>query len=389
MIRKLSLLLGMGALFVGATSEARTQLTPSPVREFATLQLSPSGYHLVNEKRSVGLLKGTNIVSFTWKNVSIDDASLVLTPLNNQDAVRLIGLTYPPNESGAVLAEIYSDRDVVTTFQVSYLLGNLEREISYLSTVTVDGKKWKISREGTVFNRSGERFNQVKVDLGDGLTYSGPLDHPEGRKVQKGTGGEMPIKPVYRLTLRDMPMVGGAPQPLNPAFLYELKNDSTISPTKAALSPGKMRLFQNDRQGTQAFTGEDRIPTLAFGEKTELSIGTAQDIRIKWFLDEDEERNAEKARRSSLDTDRYTVRADRYQKIRMELKNFKDEAVQVLVTIPAAYRSGVKVLESTHPTKMEKNYYDGVTVVVDLPPGGKEVKSVVELLYQDYVFNNY
>lgn len=384
--RFLGAALAAAALASPLTTQARTALTPAPVRENATLQLSTSGYHLVNEKRTVGLLKGTNLVSFSWKSVSIDDGSLILTPLDHQDSVRLIGLTYPPGESGAVLAEIYADEDTVATFRVSYLLSALELDNSFTGVVENDGKSWQLEREGTVFNRSGERFDNVAVNLGGGLDYTGRLDYPEGRKVSRQTPAGQKLNKRYRLTLYPMPWVGGAPQPISPELLYLVKNDEAINPAKEVLPTGKLRLFQLDKQGSQAFTGEDRLAPLAHGETAEVRISTGKDIRIKWFLDEDKERNITKARYSRTEPDSTTVRADRYQKYRLELKNFKDEATEVWVTIPASYHTGLKVLSSTHPAEVEKAHTGGVTVKISLPPGGKEVKSVVEILYPDYVF---
>ena len=183
-----------------------------------------------------------------------------------------------------------------------------------------------------------------------------------------------------------MPWVGGAPQPISPELLYLVKNDEAINPAKEVLPTGKLRLFQLDKQGSQAFTGEDRLAPLAHGETAEVRISTGKDIRVKWFLDEDKERNITKARYSRTAPDAMTVRADRYQKYRLELKNFKEEATEVWVTIPASYHTGLKVLSSTHPAEVEKAHTGGVTVKISLPPGGKEVKSVVEILYPDYVF---
>jgi len=351
--------------------------------------LGDTGFHLVTEVRAVGLLKGTNIVAFSWKAVAVDGASLTLTPLTNAGDVRLIGFTQPAGESGTLLAEVFADKDVVASFRVSYLLGNITRDVSYQGVLNTSGNSWLLKREATVFNRSGERFERIDVDLGSGLRHSGGLDSPEGRKVWLDTASAIPVKKVYRRLLTPMPFVGGAPQPLNPELYYVLVNERSFNPQQGVLSTGKIRLFQTDKAGTQAFLGEDAVRDTAFGEKAEIRGGGARDIRIKWFLDKDEDRNVVRARRSAQEPDNYLIRADRYRKYRIEVKNFKADAALVYVTIPVEFQTGVTVQKSSHPTEIERNYTDGILVKIEVPGGGKEVSASVELLYPDYQFNTY
>src|SRR5688500_4246990 len=100
-------------LLAGSGVQARTALAPEPPRESARLQLGDTGFHLVTEVRAVGLLKGTNIVAFSWKAVAVDGNSLTLTPITNANDVRLIGFTHPAGESGTLLAEVFAEKDVV------------------------------------------------------------------------------------------------------------------------------------------------------------------------------------------------------------------------------------------------------------------------------------
>ncbi|MBI5496469.1 MAG: hypothetical protein HY904_15710 [Deltaproteobacteria bacterium] len=379
-VSTLLMLAGAGLL------QARTAMTPTPRRDKANLQLGERG-HLVNETRTVGLTKGTNTVLFSWKNVVIDPGSLMLTVLGGGDDVRVIGFTFPPGDSGAVEAEVFAEKDAVTTFRVSYLLGNITRETSYQGVLDGQGGAWRIHKEATAFNRSGERFDDVDVALGSGLSYRGPLGMPEGRKVNAMTPSPIPSQRIYRVPLSPMPYVGGAPQPLTPELFYVLVNDTALTPDKSALLPGKIRLFQLDRQGSQAFLGEDLLPTVAHGEKAEVRGGGAPDLRVKWFLDKDEDRNVVRVRASAQEPDTYVIRADRFRRYRIEVKNFKTEPASVRAVIPVGYQSGVRVEKSTHPTEIEKNHTDGITVRVDAPGGGKETVATVDVLYPDYVFN--
>lgn len=375
-------------LLAASLTQARTALTPAPTREHSNIQLGDAG-HLVNETRTVGLTKGANTVMFSWKNVAIDPGSLTLTPLTGGSDVRVIGMTFPPGGSGAVLADVFADKAMVVTFRVGYLLGNLGRENSYQGVLDQGGEKWRFHKEVTVFNRSGERFEDTEVSLGSGLSYKGPLDNPEGRKVNGATPSPVSSKRIYRVRLNPMPMVGGAPQPLTPELFYVLTNDTSITADRSALLPGKIRLFQLDKGGNQAFLGEDMLPVVASGERAEVRGGGAPDLRVKWFLEADEDRNAVHAKRSAQEPDMYVIRADRYRRYRIEVKNFKEETAQVHVVIPVDYGTGVKVMQSPFPTEIERGHQEGITVKMEARGGGKETVAKVEVLYPDYVFNTY
>jgi len=117
--------------------------------------------------------------------------------------------------------------------------------------------------------------------------------------------------------------------------------------------------------------------------------GGAPDLRVKWFLELDEDRNVVKARRSAQEPDNYVIRADRLRRYKIEIKNFKAETAAVYAVIPVDYGTGVKVQSSTHPTEIEKGHTQGITVKIDVPGGGKETVAKVEVLYPDYVFQTY
>ena len=371
-----------------SSATARTALSPAPTRDSAHLEVDYNGT-LLNEVRTVGLLKGSNTVAFSFKGVAIDVRSLRISVVDGGDDVRVIGFTMPPGESNAVLADVYANRERVATFRVSYLLGGVTRDMSYSSVLETSGDSWRITREATVFNRSGERFDDVKVAIGSGMSYAGTLGMPEGRKVTAQTPKALAVKRIYRVPLVPMPMVGGAPEPLTPELFYVLDNDTALNPGKLPLMAGKLRMFQLDRAGTQAFVGEDLLPVVSHGEHAEVRGGGAPDLRVKWFLQVDEDRNPTKARRSAREPDTYNVRVDRFRRYRVEVKNFKKETASVWAVIPVNWSTGVKVLKSTHPTDVERSHTDGITVKINAKGGGAETVASVDIVYPDYVFVTY
>ena len=63
---------------------------------------------LVEEERVLTLQKGPNQIDFSWRGVHIDPDSIRIRILSHPDKVRLISVSYPPEEA-ALTWNIYSD----------------------------------------------------------------------------------------------------------------------------------------------------------------------------------------------------------------------------------------------------------------------------------------
>ena len=81
------------------------------------------------------------------------------------------------------------------------------------------------------------------------------------------------------------------------------------------LPAGRVRVFQNDTDGSQEFIGEDNIDHTPRDEKVRVTIGNAFDIAVE---------------RAQMDYRRITDRVSE-QDIQVKLRNHKKETVTVVV----------------------------------------------------------
>ncbi|MEA3232526.1 MAG: hypothetical protein U9Q05_12295, partial [Thermodesulfobacteriota bacterium] len=127
-------IIGWIVLMVGLTipfmAQARTTLVALPERDATVIRLDNPMATLIEEERQLTLQKGLNKIDFSWKGVNIDADSIRLRMIDHPGQVTLLNVSYPPNEA-ALIWEIASEDDFVETVRISYLLGNIDRLITY------------------------------------------------------------------------------------------------------------------------------------------------------------------------------------------------------------------------------------------------------------------
>ena len=111
-------------------ASARIKLVALPERAATIIRLDNPNATLIEEERVLTLQQGTNQVDFSWQGVQIDEDSIRLEVLDHPDSVTLLNVSYPPGEA-ALVWEIASAGDYAETVRISYLLGNIDRLITY------------------------------------------------------------------------------------------------------------------------------------------------------------------------------------------------------------------------------------------------------------------
>ena len=109
---------------------ARVKMVSLPERGDVVIRLDNPAATLIEEERILALQKGLNRVDFSWKGVRIDPDSIRLTLLSHPDRVRLLNVSYPPDEA-ALVWEISSDGAWEEKIRVSYLLAGIDRLFAY------------------------------------------------------------------------------------------------------------------------------------------------------------------------------------------------------------------------------------------------------------------
>ncbi len=307
-------------LVIGAnTVQARIKLVALPERAATVIRLDNPQATLIEEERVLTLQKGLNKVDFSWKGVNIDEDSIRLRALDHPDNVTLLSVSYPPNEA-ALVWEISSDGDYAETVRISYLLGNIDRLITYKAIAdkaetAVDLKSFLVLR-----NFSGEDFEQARVLLDYGETFEQGIDHEETKQLLFLSADTVPIQKVWTF---DAAKLSWDPEKLENRNVgipvsYRIVNDTKSNLGEFALWSGKARIFQDDGHGSTIFLGEDVTGLVPVGEKMELYIGDSRDIVVTQRKMRDAQINLRR------NNDERVILYDTDELITAKIENFKD-----------------------------------------------------------------
>ncbi len=262
-------------------AEARIKLVALPERAATVIRLDNPNATLIEEERVLTLQEGLNKVDFSWKAVSIDSDSIRLTVLDHADEVKLLNVSYPPNEA-ALVWEIASSGDFAETVRISYLLSNIDRLITYKAIA--DKKETKVGLRSYLVlrNFSGEDFEEARVLLDYGEAFDQGIDHEETKRMLFMKAPDVPITKIWTWDSAKLPW---DPEKLDNKNVgipvsYRIVNNTDSGLGKFALWGGKVRIFQDDGHESTIFLGEDRTALVPVGEKTELYIGDSRDIVV-------------------------------------------------------------------------------------------------------------
>ena len=309
-------------LMLAGVGEARIKLVALPERAATVIRLDNPQWTLIEEERVLTLQKGLNKVDFSWKGVSIDADSIRLQPIDHRDPnnVRLLNVSYPPNEA-ALVWEIGTDNDYAETVRISYLLRNIDRLITYKAIANkgethVDLKSYLVLR-----NFSGEDFDKARVLLDYGEAFEQGIDHEETKQMLFLKAAKVPITKVWTFDSAKLPWDPEKLENKNVGIpvSYRIVNDGESKLGEFALWGGKARLFQDDGHGSTIFLGEDRAGMVPVGEKMELYIGDSRDIVVT----QREMRGAKQINIRKNRKDRIIL-YDTDEEIVAKIENFKD-----------------------------------------------------------------
>jgi len=302
---------------VGGVS-ARIKLVALPARAAVTIRLDNPAATLIEEERLLTLHQGVNQVDFAWKGVGIDEDSIRLEVLDHPGEVTLLNVTYPPGEA-ALVWELGAARDRQERVRISYLLGRIDRLITYKAVADADEKHVDLKSFLVLRNFSGEDFDKARVLLDYGRAFERSVRHEETARVLFFRAEEVPITKVWTFDTAQLPwdpeqVAGNVGIPTS----YRIANTPAAGLGQVALAAGKVRIYQDDGHGGTIFLGEDRTDLVPVGEETELYIGDSRDIVVTQRKMRDQRTNVRRNRRDEI------VLYDTDEIITARLENFKD-----------------------------------------------------------------
>ncbi len=316
---------------------ARIKLITLPPRERVEIQLDNPSATLVEEERTVPLVRGVNQVDFSWANTQIDPNTIVFrvlapkaSPAAEPDKkapaaakpgpeakpleVHVLSVSYPPNEAALVWQVSASDSGSARV-RISYILGNLTKSFNYRALAAHDEKTLTLSEYIRVQNLANESYGSTGLWAGFGPRFLKPIGLNETKEMLVEKYQQVPIRKTYTA---DPVQFGYLDRPQNKLLVpmhYVLKNDKANHLGAAALQYGKVRIFQDDGHGGTAFIGEDWGKFTPLDDEMRLYVGTAQDVVVKRTVDRREQERVA----GNLHT--------RQIVLKYEIENFKDQPV--------------------------------------------------------------
>jgi hypothetical protein len=343
---------------------ARVKLVTLPDRDRLLINLDHPTYNLVMEERVVTLLQGVNKIDFSWQGVAIDAASIQLQILSHPDTVKMLNVSYPPNEN-ALVWEVSAPEACEERIRIYYLMSGLNREISYRAVVDKDEKNAVLDSYFKLINQSGENFKQANISVGYGASWTKDIQNGEALQMLSYQVPSLPVKKLY--------VYKPAEDATRVAMYYEINNEAESGLGTFKLLGGKVRIFQRDNSGATIFVGEDWLKDTPVKEKRELFLGVARDVSVKRNVMSDERQNIRR------NVEKKIVLSDRLINVKYEIQNFKKQPLTLKIVEKI---DDYWVLEELSPTAVRSERKDAGTleILVDLPPEGS--KQIVNLVYR-------
>ena len=326
----LVMLMGMG---MAGAARGQIKLVALPERAATVIRLDNPQFTLIEEERTLTLQQGINKVDFSWQGVSIDEDSIRLAILGHPGQVTLLNVSYPPGGQ-SLWWEINSAEAVEEKVRISYLLGNIDRLITYKAVANKEETQVDLKSYIILRNFSGEDFEQARVLLDYGDSFEQGIKHEETKQLLFLNKPTVPIRKVWifdaRTSIWDPEKVPD--QNVGIPVKYRILNTAASLLGEFSLWGGKVRLFQDDGYGSTIMLGEDNALLVPVGEKMELHIGDSRDIVVTQRLMSQQDINIRPRTTSKLLWDRDVV-------IEAKIENFKDKpaVLTMIQSIPGEW----------------------------------------------------
>jgi len=353
---------GLALLLLSAPLSARVKMVSLPERGDVVIRMDNPAATLIEEERILALQKGLNRVDFSWKGVRIEPDSIRLTLLSHPDRVRLLNVSYPPDEA-ALVWEISSDGAWEEKIRVSYLLVGIDRLFAYKALADESETGVMLRGRMVLRNFSGEDFETARVISGVGAEMTVRSLHEETKRVLILEKDRVPITKVWTFDAAVQPwdpdrVSGNVGIPVS----YRFSNTAEVGLGTGELPAGKVRVFQQEAEQGSIFLGEDRINTVPPGEKAEIRIGDSRDLLVT------QHKTAEKRFNVKRNDKNRIVLYDQKEEIRAEIENFKKTPARLTLVEHIAGQWEMKAASFDYELR------DAQTLVfeIDLGPGEKK-----------------
>lgn len=272
-----------------AVASARVKLITLPVRQKVVVQLDQPHTSFVEEQRIVPLTKGVNDVDFSWDNTRINPATIVFRVVGPAQGAKglkanVLSVSYPPHEN-ALVWHVAANEAGSAMVRISYVLGGLNKRYAYRAVADAKEQSLTLDEKLLLANDANESYRKAHIETGLGATFDRSIGLNETKQITLHRYTNVPIEKTYTADVARYGYLDQGRHKLNVRMHYVLINDKAHGLGMARLPFGKVRIFQKDPQGSQAFLGEDWGQKTSPGEKMRLYVGLAQDIVVIRTID--------------------------------------------------------------------------------------------------------
>jgi len=188
----------LATVFVASPQLAwgRIKLITVPERKRVEIQLDHPHVTLVEEERVVPLLAGVNQVDFFWANTAIDKDSIQFRALTDPDRVKVLSVSYPPDEN-ALVWQVSAGESGPARVRISYIIGQLNKSFEYRATASHDATTLVLAQYIRLHNLANEDFGQAALWAGFGEHFQRPIGINETKQLLSSKCDGVPIRTVY------------------------------------------------------------------------------------------------------------------------------------------------------------------------------------------------
>jgi len=317
-----------------------------PERESVRIKLVEDSKALVTETRYLELKKGKNKVYMDYPGVNVVPGSINIQFLENPDKISILQTFFILERPSFFAWQIYSEKEGKELARFSYLLEGLEVERNY--TALVEETEDKIFLEGwlSFLNKTGEEFLNAYLISKEEKKWNTDLKIGENKKLPLFENIVLPLEKIYILDVERY----GEKVILEYVF---------TNLTKTTLFPGKIKFYKKD-EGKLVFLGEDVLKTVNRGEKIEIPVATAKDVKIKRELLEFSRINIRRDEAGNIEA------YDTQEKYQIFIKNGKKKKIKVIIReyIPDTWE-----ITASEPTDYTKEDAHHIKFEIMLDPG--------------------
>jgi hypothetical protein len=151
---------------LSAPVQAKIDLVTLPSTDSIELTLYKSqSMALVQEIRSLNLIKGINDLQFSWLNTRIDPSSIDMIPANHTEGINIKNIRFPSQMAHMAIWKISSTKAISVPMRLRYMTSGLDWRAYYSAILSTDEKTMALRGYVRVNNHSGESFDNAKIYL--------------------------------------------------------------------------------------------------------------------------------------------------------------------------------------------------------------------------------